>query len=131
MKIFKLIIPHLIEPLTHVINLSLKTGIFPGFCKETRVTPIFKEGDKDDVDNYRPISILPVIAKCIEYFVGIQIINHTEQNNLFSSYSRQYGFRKNHSTTYLMLDLFDEVYDSKSKFTKPEKLLILSTMKSL
>ena len=40
-----------------------------------------------------------------------------EQNNLFSY--RQYGFRKNHSTTYLMLDLFDEIYDSKSKSQKP------------
>ena len=117
LKIFKAIMPHIIKPLTHVINLSLKTGVFPSFCKQTRITPIHKNGDKDDVDNYRPISILPVIAKCIEYFVSTQITGHMEQNNLFSN--RQYGFRKNYSTTYLMLDLFDEVYDSKSKSMKP------------
>ena len=117
LKIFKLIIPHIIIPLTHVINLSLKTGVFPNFCKQTRVTPIYKEGDKNDVDNYRPISILPVIAKCIEYFVSLQITSHMEENKLFSN--QQYGFRKNYSTTYLMLDLFDEIYNSKSKLKKP------------
>ena len=89
LRIFKLIVPHIIKPLTHVINLSLETGVFPRFCKQTRVTPIYKEGDRNDANNYRPISILPVIAKCIEYFVSLQITNHMEHDNLFSN--RQYN----------------------------------------
>ena len=100
-----------------MINLSLKTGDYPNFCKQSRVTPVYKEGERSNVDNYRPISILPVIAKCIEYFVSIQITHHVENYNLFSN--RQYGFRKNYLTTYLFLDLFDEMYESKSKYYKP------------
>lgn len=117
LRIFKSILPCIIEPLTHIVNLSLKTGVVPSFCKIAQVTPILKSGDIENSNNYRPISILPIIAKCIEYFVSVQLTEYMEDNDLFSSH--QYGFRKNHSTTYLMLDLFDEIYDNKSKSHKP------------
>jgi hypothetical protein len=109
--------PCIIEPLTHIVNLSLQSGTVPGICKRARVTPIHKAGDKCDPNNYRPISILPFIGKVIEYFVGQQLTNYMEENRLFTRH--QFGFRKNHSTTYLMLDLFDEIYKSKSKSQKP------------
>ncbi len=103
LKIFKSILPVILDPLTHIVNLSLKTGEIPESCKYARVTPISKGGDISDVDNYRPISILPLIAKCIEFFVNEQLTSYFEQNELLTTH--QYGFRKNHSTTYLMLDL--------------------------
>ena len=106
-----------IEPLTHIVNLSLKTGIVPSICKRARVTPIHKTGDKSDPNNYRPISILPFIGKIIEYFVCQQLTEYMEDNRLFSRH--QFGFRKNHSTNYLMFDLFDEIYKSKSRCFKP------------
>ena len=112
LKIFKVISSSLIKPLTHVINLSLSTGEVPSCCKVARVTPIFKSGDKDDPSNYRPISILPIISKCLEYFVSIQLKDYIESNDILCS--QQYGFRENHSTTYLMLDIIDEIYNSKS-----------------
>ena len=113
LKIFKAIIPCIIQPLTHIINLSLSSGTVPSCCKAARITPILKSGDGNDPNNYRPISILPIISKCIEYFVSIQLKIYIESNNILSS--QQYGFRENHSTTYLMLDLIDEIYESKSK----------------
>ena len=106
-----------IEPLTHIVNLSLKTGRVPSICKKARVTPIHKAGDKSDPNNYRPISILPFIGKIIEYFVSQQLTEYMEDNRLFSRH--QFGFRKNHSTNYLMFDLFDEIYKSKSRCFKP------------
>ena len=81
------------------------------------MTPVLKGGDCNDPNNYRPISILPVITKCIEYFVNEQLTRYFEENNLLTKH--QYGFRKNHSTTYLMLDLFDNIYDSKSSSNLP------------
>lgn len=116
-KTFKAILPAIIEPVTHIINLSLKTGIVPSCCKYAQVTPIHKGGDKEDENNYRPISILPILAKSIEYFVNEQLREHMESNNLFTE--QQYGFRKNYSTTYLMLDLFDDIFDSKSRANRP------------
>ena len=117
LRILKLATPSFIEPLTHIVNLSLKTGTVPSICKKARVTPIHKSGDKCDPYNYRPISILPFIGKIIEYFVSTQTTEYMEENNLFTRH--QYGFRKNHSTNYLMFDLFDELYKSKSKNRKP------------
>jgi len=116
-KIFKSILPIIVEPLTHIVNQSLTTGIVPKICKKACVTPIHKSGDKLDSNNYRPISILSIMGKCIEYFVSKQLTHYMETNNLFCD--RQYGFRKNHSTTYLMLDLFDEIYTCKTNSKKP------------
>ena len=54
--------PYLVEPLTHIVNLSLRTGVVPSLCKKARVTPVHKAGAWDDPNNYRPISILPFIG---------------------------------------------------------------------
>ena len=117
LRILKLATPSFVEPLAHVVNLSLKTGIVPDICKKARVTPLHKSGDKNDPNNYRPISILPFISKIIEYFVSVQISDYMEDNHLFTRH--QFGFRKNHSTNYLMFDLFDEIYKNKSKHFRP------------
>ena len=72
--------------MTHIINKSLTSGILPKLCKEALVTPIYKgEGDKLDPGNYRPISILPLLGKCIEYFVYQNLTNYITENNIYSS----------------------------------------------
>jgi hypothetical protein len=48
------------EPLTFVFNISLYSGTFPNFMKIAKVRPIYKKGEKQEISNYRPISILPV-----------------------------------------------------------------------
>jgi len=53
----------IIQPLTHIINFSIKTGIFPDVWKKALVKPIFKSGNTTDVSNYRPISLVPVFQK--------------------------------------------------------------------
>ena len=82
----------------------------PESCKIFNDTPIHKSGDPNDPNNYRPISILPILSKCIEYCVNEQLTTYFEDNNLLTEI--QYGFRKNHSTTYLTKDLFDKLFDS-------------------
>ncbi|XP_065679868.1 uncharacterized protein LOC136094176 [Hydra vulgaris] len=58
---------NIIEPsLFHVFDLSFKTGIVPDKLKIARITPIFKSGDKSNILNYRPISILPCFSKLLE-----------------------------------------------------------------
>ena len=111
------LLPSIIQPFTHIVNLSLKTGIMPDLCKIAVVTPIHKGGDPTDPGNYRPISILPILGKAIEFFVNNQLTQYLEDKGLICK--NQYGFRKDHSTTYLMLDLFDEIYSSKSKRNCP------------
>ena len=101
----------IIEPLTHLVNLSLSTGVVPDLSKMAKVTPIHKDGDSEEPENYRPISILPILGNIIEYFVNKQLIDFVDNNKILTE--QQYGFRKNYSTTYLMLDLFDTIFTSK------------------
>ena len=54
------------KPLTRVINLSLNTGIVPNDFKLGGVVPIFKSSSANNTDNYRPISVLPILSKILE-----------------------------------------------------------------
>ena len=54
------------EPLKHLFNLSLENGIFPEKMKIAKVIPLFKNGDPENITNYRPISVLPCFSKVLE-----------------------------------------------------------------
>lgn len=53
----------LIFPLTKLINQSIRLGIYPDSFKITKILPLYKKGDADEVGNYRPIALVPVISK--------------------------------------------------------------------
>ena len=68
--------PYTFISLANVINKSLKSGVFEHDWKNVRVTPIDKDdGDINDENNYRPISVIDHIAKTIESLVSYQIID--------------------------------------------------------
>ena len=98
---------HIAKPLAHIINTSLITGIVPSDFKRGKIIPIHKSGKKSDVDNYRPITILPVISKVLEKCVFSQIITYLEINKMLSS--QQFGFRKNRSTELTATLLLDDI----------------------
>lgn len=87
--------PVISEFLTHIINLSFSSGVVPDDWKTSRVVPLFKSGNREEMDNHRPISILSVISKIAEKVVYHQLFSYLNANNLLSSC--QYGFRKNFS----------------------------------
>ena len=95
------------KPLTHIINLSLQSGIVPDQLKIARVIPLFKSGEDRLISNYRPISILPVFSKLFEKVVYKRLVNYLDSNNIL--FKKQYGFRKNHSTSLALLDLVDKI----------------------
>ena len=68
-SVLKRISRHVSHVLCHIINLSLRTGIFPDCLKLARVTPIPKGGDSTNAGNYRPISVLPIFSKVFEKVV--------------------------------------------------------------
>ena len=79
----KQITTSIIKPLTLVINQIFNTGIFPDKPKIAKVVPIFKKGDDTLPNNYRQISLLPVISKVIEKIICNQLFSYFENNTLF------------------------------------------------
>ena len=65
----------LLSSITIIINKSLNSGIFPSLWKHVRVNPFFKTGLRDELNNSRPISILPTISKMIEKWISIKFTN--------------------------------------------------------
>ena len=70
------------KPLTHIINLSIQSGVFPCDMKKANITPIYKKKAKTDAGNYRPVSILNIISKIIEKIACEQLTGYLDSNNL-------------------------------------------------
>ena len=96
--------------LTRLINYSFLNGSFPDFLKIASVTPIYKSGDKTNVCNYRPISILSTISKIFEKVIVYQLNHYFNANDSLSP--SQYGFRQGKSTIDALLNTMQYVYDN-------------------
>ena len=77
------------------------------------MTPIFKSGEKDDVNNYRPISVLPLTSKIMERTVQVQLVSFLTTNNVLSEH--QSGFRKRHSRQTAVTYLTDFILERMDK----------------
>jgi hypothetical protein len=95
------------KPLAHIFNLSLESGVFPKMLKQCRVIPIFKAGNRLDVDNYRPISLLSSISKILEKIVSEKLLYHLTNNDLL--YTHQYGFIPKRSAEHNLLQIINYV----------------------
>ena len=109
-RLLKLAAPIICHPLAYICNLSLFTSKFPSRWKVAKVTPIYKDGDKSDVNNYRPISVLPILSKILERAVHDQLYNYLSCNNILNPC--QSGFRTNHSTNTTLIDVSDHILNN-------------------
>ena len=103
-------LPVLIYYIFIIINTSIVTGIFPKSWKHPFVIPYFKKGDTDNVSNYRPISLLPILSKILEKIVANQLMLFLESNKLLSE--SQHGFRKNLSTETALMKVNEVIYNN-------------------
>ena len=62
-KVLKLAAPVIYKQLTELLNLSLKSREYPHDWKLAKVSPVFKAGERNDPNNYRPISVLLTISR--------------------------------------------------------------------
>ncbi len=116
--------PALLPALTHIINTSLLTGIFPTAFKQARVTPLLKKPTLNTslLENYRPISLLPFIAKTLERVVFNQVSLFLSQNNKLDT--KQSGFRSGHSTETALLSVTEALRIAKAN-SKSSVLILL------
>lgn len=103
--------PILCEPLCSIFNLAVRTSTFPTCWKISRITPVFKKGDKGDIYNYRPISILPNCAKVFEQLLYERLYHSVKP--YLSIY--QHGFIRGRSTASNLVELTQYVSESLDK----------------
>lgn len=109
--IIKRCAPLFVTPLLDICNASLITGRFPENFKTAKVCPIFKKGEKQNIENYRPISLLSGFSKILERVMYNRLISFLESNNVLSN--SQYGFRKGRGINNAILSLTETILHAK------------------
>ena len=102
-SILKATVDVLTPPLTGLFNLCLSKGIFPRVFKKAIIYPIYKNGDSESVNNYRPISILSSLSKILEKIIYKRLISFLDKYKVLED--NQYGFRANRSTEDALMKL--------------------------
>ena len=105
-SLLKNLAAELSTPLTILFNKSLSEGYVPSQWKEAEVIAIFKKGNKNLSNNYRPVSLTSVLCKTLESFVTDSLQNYMENNKFFSEC--QHGFRKHRSCVTQLLEVMND-----------------------
>ena len=96
--------------LSYLFNSCMLTSVFPDELKVAKVIPLFKTGNRSDMSNYRPISILPTLSKIFEKLIYNRFYKFFEDNDII--YNCQFGFRQNHSTIHAVQTAINSVVNS-------------------
>lgn len=104
-------IPEIAEPICFLINKSHAQGRFPEMLKPAVVLPLYKKkGSKENLDNYRPISLLSVFSKLFEKIMANRIIHFFNKFKLFNKC--QHGFTSGKSVTTAIFELVQAVSEA-------------------
>ena len=94
----------------NIINLSFKTGVFPDIWKVAKVIPLHKGGSTDDLNNFRPISLLSIFDKIIEKIMHSRLYAFLEENEILCK--NQFGFKKKSSCAHSLIDITERIKKS-------------------
>lgn len=112
-EIIKKCMHYIVHPLLYAINLSLDQGIFPEVLKKSIVKPLYKKGDPCKLDNYRPVTLIPIFSKIFEKVMFIRLNNFLEKNKIITE--NQNGFRKRRSTSLATFKLITRIMECVDK----------------
>jgi hypothetical protein len=96
MSLRKQCLGYFVNPLAHIYNVSFQTGILPDTMKKAKIRPLCKKGDKQDVRNYRPISILSAFLKIVGKLMYNKLLSFLMKHDTLTN--MQHGFMVNKST---------------------------------
>ena len=101
----------IIGPLSLIIYEScIESGTFPAIWKKSNIVPVHEKGDKQIIDNYRPVSLLLIFGKIFERILFNSLFNYIQENNLLCEH--QSGFRPNDSCIYQLISVVHDIYAS-------------------
>ena len=108
-KVLKEITSEISEPLSYIFNLCTNQGYFPVELKSGCISPIYKKGEHNSIETYRPVCSLSQFSKIFEKVIYNQMINYIEKNGKITNL--QYGFRANKSTESALVELVEFVHE--------------------
>ena len=109
-KLLKMIPDLIIIPLCRIINMSFINDVFPDNLKIVKVIPVHKGGSTQDMNNFRPISLLSIFDKIMEKLMHKRLYDFLENNNIL--FKNQFGFRKNNSTIFALLQITEKIRET-------------------
>ena len=99
---------NIISPyLSNFFTLFMESGIFPRCLKYGHITPVFKKGNPQLIENYRPISTLPCFGKIFEKVIYERFYSYLTANKIL--HENQFGFRRKHSTSHAVNYSIDKI----------------------
>lgn len=101
-------------PLTILFNLSLRLHVYPSLWKSANVMPLFKKGDRSEVGNYRPVSLISCVGKAFERIIFKHVYNYISEHSLLNKY--QSGFLPGHSTVHHLIEVVHQTCIALEKY---------------
>lgn len=93
----------IVVPLCHIINLSFSTGVFPEVWKVAKVIPLHKGGSTEELNNFRPISLLSIFDKIIEKLMHVRLYSFFEDHQVFCK--NQFGFKNKSNCAHSLIEI--------------------------
>ena len=115
-KLLKCFNENVLFTLSHIFNLSFKQGKFIECFKIAKLIPIHKSGTKNEINNFRPISLLSSLSKVLEKLVYNRVYAFFSKHNIL--FEAQFGFRKNSSTSHaatMLVEKITQAFECKKK----------------
>ena len=109
-KILKETHIYICQPLSYIVNLSFRQGVFPKELKLAKVIPIYKGKNCELMSNYRPISVLSAFSKIFERLYHCRLYSFICKHNILYKY--QFGFRKGYGTNLSLITLVDKIVNA-------------------
>ena len=100
----------IIVPLCRLVNVSFSTGVFPDILKIAKIIPLHKGGSTQDLNNFRPISLLSIFDKIMEKLMHKRLYAFLDEHKIL--FENQFGFRKGSSTAHSLVEITEKIKES-------------------
>ena len=110
LKFLLIVADLIIVPLCNLINVSFSTGVFPDILKIAKVIPLHKGGSTQELNNFRPISLLSIFDKIMEKLMHRRLYSFIKEHNIL--FQNQFGFRKGSSTSHSLIEITEKIKES-------------------
>lgn len=107
-ELLKLVARSITPSVTWLFNRILEDGIYPDMWKQANISPVYKKGDRQSKNNYRPISLLSSTGKVLERLIFNKVYAFCTNNNLLTQ--KNSGYKKNDSTTNRLVCIVNQIY---------------------